>query len=387
LARRFITVLAIWSKGSFDMSALLDIESSAVVPTALSDVARVTLPAYVPKVLSGLVYVPAPRIESVSLRILISDFNVVIDGAVVQLRQDKDAGKIFMKVEIDANVEASITFTGTMTEHGASFEIEEVSFRLAPTKDCARADFVASTINAALNLSQRVHLQMPESGLDLALGFDLPLIEISRLLQSRQTSFRLMTIERATGNRFDLPRDGFSGNEIGVINFVFRSIVERRFVFLLNSVQVYIEASEDGAERLKSFKESDALTFGPDPVTKSLLGVEIRLGRQTAKISEPFIEEFDRVQQEVLRRDGHLVPVMIRSLTNQAVYELPEAPSLPPDPWNDRIQRLIDLERDLDSRLFERYNALAAGSLAGLTEEEKELVTQSSEISYPTNES
>ena len=369
------------------MSALLDIESSAVVPTALSDLARVTLPEYVPKVLSGMVYVPAPRMESVSLRILIPDFNAVIDGPVVELRQDKDAGKIFMRVTIDANVEAGITFIGRMTEDGASFEIEEASFRLAPTEDCAQADFVASTINAGLNLSQRVHLQMPESGLDLVLSFDLPLIEISQLLQSRQTSFRLMTIERATGLRFDLPRDGFSGNEIGVINFVYQSIVERRFIVFLNFVQVYIEASEEGAERLKSLKESDALTFGPNAVIKSLLGVEVRLGRQTTKISDPFIEQLDRVQQEVLRLDGHVLPVVIKSLTNQAVYELPEAPRLPPDPWDGRIKRLIDLERDLDSRLFERYNALAAGSLAGLTEEEKELITQHSEISYPINES
>jgi hypothetical protein len=369
------------------MSALLDIEGSGVVQTAVADVARFTLPEYVPKVLSGLVYVPTPRKESVSLRILISDFNVAIDGAVVQLMQDKDAGKIFMRVAIDANVEASITFSGRMSEHGASFEIEEVSFRLAPTEDCARADFVASTINAALNLSKRVHLQMPESGLDLVLGFDLPLIEISRLLQSRQTSFRLMTIEQATGVRFDLPSDGFSGNEIGDINFVFRSIVERRFIFLLNFVQVYIEASEEGAERLKLLKESDALTLGPNPITKSLLGVEIWLGPQTTTINDPFIGEFERVQQEVLRRDGHVVRVVIRSLSNRAVYELPEAPRLPPDPWNGRIQRLIDLEGDLDSRLFGRCNALAAGSLAGLTQEEKELVTQRSDISYPINES
>jgi hypothetical protein len=392
------------------MSALLDIESSAVVPAVLPGIARVAHPEYTPKVLPfrsrtaipqvgevahpeysqkvspGLMRLPAASPGAVSLRVLIPDFNLGIDAAVVQFAQDKDAGQILIRVAIDANVEANIEFAGRLTEHESSFEIAQVSFRLAPTKDCAQADFVASTINAALALSQRVQIQMPEAGLDLALGFDLPLIEISRLLQSRQTTYRLMTIEQATGIRFDLPREGFSGNDIGAINFAFRSIVERRFVFLLNSVQVYVEASKDGAERLESLKESDELTYGPTPMTKNVLGIGVGLGPQTVRISDPFIEGLERVEQEVLRRDRRVVPVVIRSHTNQAIYELPEAPRLATDAWGNHTQHLINLELELDSHLFERYNTLAAGSLAGLTEEEKELVTQRPEISYPIDE-
>jgi hypothetical protein len=368
------------------MSAIADIETEAVGLAILPDVMRIIPPQYAPRVLSDVVYVPSPRIEPVSLRLLISDFNISIDGAVVELSQDKDVGQILVRVGFEENVEAIIILSGSNTRNGGSFEIEEVAFRLAPTEDCAQADFVASTLNAALALSQRVQIQMPEAGLDLALGFDLPLIEISRLLQTRQTSYRLMTIEKGTGIQFDLPREGFSGNDIGSINFAFRSIVERRFVFLLNFVQVYVESSEDGAERLESLKESDELTFGPNPVAKSILGIEIGLGPQTVSISDPFIEALERVQQEVMRRDHHIVPVVIRSQTNQAIYELPEAPRLATDAWGNHTQHLINLERELDSHLFERYNALAAGSLAGLTEEEKELVTQRSEISYPIDE-
>jgi len=71
---------------------------------------------------------------------------------------------------------------------------------------------------------------------------------------------------------------------------------------------------------------------------------------------------------------------LIRSLTNQALFELPEAPRLPLNPWDSRIQSLIDLERELDSRLIERYHALAASTLAGLSEEERARVTRRVEL-------
>jgi hypothetical protein len=369
------------------MSAIPDIETEAAGSAILPNVMRMTPPQYAPRVFADVVYAPSPRIKPVTLRLLIPDFNITIDGAVVQLRQDKDAGQILVRGAFEANVNATIVLSGSKYESEPTFEIEEVAFRLAPTEDRAQADFVASTLNAGLALSKRVQIQMPEAGLDLPLGFDLPLIEISRLLQSRQTSYRLMTIEEATGIRFNLPREGFSGNDIGAINFAFRSIVERRFVFLLNFVQVYVEANEDGAERLESLKRSDELTFGPTPIVKNVLGSKVVLGPQTVRISDPFIEGLEEVEQKVLRRDHRVVPVVIRSQTNQAIYELPEAPRLASDAWDIHIQHLISLERELDSQLFERYNTLAAGSLAGLTEAEKELVTQRPEISYPIDES
>ncbi len=367
------------------MSALLDIESSAVVPAVLPHIARVTLPEYAPKVLSGLMCFPAVRLESASVRVLIPDFNFGIEGTVVQFRQDTDAGQIFIRVAIDANVEANIEFAGRLTEHESSFEIAQVSFRLAPTKDCARDDFVASTLNAALALSQRVHFQMPEGGLDLALGFDLPLIEISRLLQSRQTSHRLMTIERATGIRFDLPQGGFSGTDIAAIIFVYRAIVDRAFTYhLINGLPIVIEADEEGAKRLRSLQQSRVIGFGPEEMSRQLLGVEIPLGRMTVKILDPYIVEIDRVREEVAQGDGHPVTLLFRSATNQALFELPEAPRLPPNPWDARIQALIDLERELDSRLIERYHALAAGSLAGLTDEERKRVTTRPQLNKPS---
>jgi hypothetical protein len=363
------------------MTALLDVSNAVSIPSVLSDVGRGLLPAYSPTVLSGAMAVPPSRLGSVSLTILISDFNLAIDAAVLQLSQDEGVGEISMRMSIPADVEASVSFAGRMTQQGTSFEIKEVSFQLAPIQDGAQADFVASTLNAALTLSDRVHFQMPEMGLDLALGFELPLIEIGRLLQSRQTSYRLMAIERATGIRFDLPQRGFSGTDIAAIIFVFRAIVDRAFSYhLINGIPMAVEANEEGAKRLQSQQESGVITFGPEDMSKSLLDVEIPLGRMTVKIQDPYIEDIDRVREEVAQGDGHPVTVMIRSRTNQALFELPEAPRLPREPWNERIQALINLEKNLDRRLVEQYHALAASTLAGLTEEERTRVTRRVEL-------
>lgn len=363
------------------MSALLDVPNAVGTPAVVSAVVRSSLPAYAPTVLSGGVFSPQSTLQSKSLAILISDFNLAIDSVVVHVSQDQSTNEVSMRLLIPPDVEASMTLEGGVTENGTRVEIKGVSFRLSPVEDGAQADFVASTLNAALALSHRVYFQMPGMELDLALGFRLPLIEISRLLQSRQTSYRLMAIERATGIQFQLPSAAFSGADIAAIIFVFRAIVDRAFSYhLINGIPVLVDANEEGAKRLKSLQESGVITFGPEPMSKDLLGVEVPLGRMTVTIQDLYIDDIDRVSEDVAQGDGHPVTLVIRSRTNQALFELPDAPRLPLDSWNSRIESLIDLERVLDARLIERYHALAASTLEGLSEEEKTRVTRRVEL-------
>jgi hypothetical protein len=59
---------------------------------------------------------------------------------------------------------------------------------------------------------------------------------------------------------------------------------------------------------------------------------------------------------------------------------LQNAPRLREPGWDPSIQALIDLEPQLDARLADRYNALAASTLDDLTEEEKRDVTARPEL-------
>lgn len=354
------------------MSTAIEIQPSAVDPTVLTALGRVFVSELVP---------------DRGLRIGIGDFKIDIDAIILEVdrEREKAEGEIFIRSAIDEQVEAEIVLSGEDAEDGRGFDISHLTIQLRATEQRARAEFEASTLSAALKLSCELSLQVFDTGFDVTLtAFDSKLLEVGRLLQKRQTSYRLMTIERATGTDFGVLPSILSGEEVHTINFVYRSIVDRVFIDGVRDVKAVVPATEEGMRLFQRLRESPSLEFPPEVVTKTLLGRSIFLGTQTAMITDPYIEEIDRVQEELACGDGHEVTILIRSHTNRAQYSLPEAPRLPLNPWDPRIESLIDLERELDSRLVERYHALAAGSLAGLTDEEKKRVTTRPQLNKPS---
>jgi len=139
-------------------------------------------------------------------------------------------------------------------------------------------------------------------------------------------------------------------------------------------------ATVDAAERLKHANQSKDLTLGPDPQIKNLFGQVVALGLGQVTVVDKIIDDFEGVLTELSRNDGHQVNVKVRSLTGQCRYEFSEAPRLPYRPWDERIQMLVDLDAPLDAALAGRYNALAALTLDGLSEEEKAALTARPEL-------
>ena len=347
------------------MSTAIEIQRAVVLPTVLAGSGPVPVPDLVP---------------DLTLRIIVGDFELGIDAPILEVDRtlEKVVGDILLRVAIAEDIVGNILLSAKDRE-GIS-----LSFQLWPAEQSADVAFVASTLNAALKLSREVALEIHEIGLHLTLtAFDPPLLEVGRLLRERQTTHRLMVIERACGIDFGPVPSTLSGDEVGTIGFIYHAIVDRTFTDGLSEVEVLIASNEEGLETLNRLKGSSSLVFPKENISKSLFGRSILLGAQTVKITDPYIEYVDQIQEEIARGDGHQVRIVIRSDTNRAQYSLPEAPRLPPTPWEPSVQKLIDLETQLDAALLDRYNALAAGSLAGLSEEEKELVTQPSEISYP----
>jgi hypothetical protein len=230
-----------------------------------------------------------------------------------------------------------------------------------------------------LSLAEDVYLRIPELQLDLALKFDEPLLDISQMLRRRQIAYRIMVIEKATGYEFQLPLD-ISGEQVETIALIYHAIVERSFDWPIDSITVFFPASEEWLNRLTFVNQFDAFTLGPDPIARNLFGKQISLGEGNVTVLDKSIENFDKVQQKLTCNDGHTVPVVIRSLSGHGRYVLPEAPRLPVAPWDSMIKELINLEAQLDARLVERYHALAASTLEGLTEEEKTAITARPEL-------
>ena len=115
--------------------------------------------------------------------------------------------------------------------------------------------------------------------------------------------------------------------------------------------------------------------MGPTLIVKNLLGRVIEIHDQELFIDDAVIDNLAAVRSELASNDGHLVEVTIRSLSGTGRVVAKEAPRLPEDAWDSSIQVLIDVGPLLGACLAERLNALAASTLADLTEEEKRDVT------------
>ena len=355
------------------MSTQIEFQRSSILPTVLVGSA----PLLVIDLIPGL-----------ALRLILAEFELGVDACIREVHPKLNAtgGDISLRVEIAENVDANIVLSGKCRED-RGFDISHLSIQFWPAEQHADVAFVASTLSAAIKLSREVQLQVPHVGLALTLtAFDSPLLEAGRLLRERQTAYRLMVIERATGIDFGPLPSTISGEDVGTIGFIYHAIVDRTFIDGLENVEVPTAANEEGSRQLNQLKTSVPLTFPNENLTisKSLLGRSVKLGPRTVTVYDPYIENLDRIQQEMVRCDGHPVKIVIRSRTNRARYSLPEAPSLPAKHWEPAIQKLIELEGELDSRLIERYHALAASTLAGLSEEERTRVTRRVELDDET---
>jgi hypothetical protein len=93
-------------------------------------------------------------------------------------------------------------------------------------------------------------------------------------------------------------------------------------------------------------------------------------------IGDAEILGLEAARSQLARLDGKHVKFVFRPISGIGRYSLPLAPQLPDSPWDDTIQACIALEDRLNQRLAAQYTELAASTLADLTPDEIELVTQ-----------
>ena len=331
-------------------------------------------------VLAGAFPLPLPEFQpEASLIIAAQDFHCGFIATLIDITSVIDS-TVIAKAILNQHINITLTLKGKLVEDRAIFQVKQTYIQPELAKEHARADFVASTFAAWLSLAKEVNLAIPEIGLDLKhLNFDTSLIEISRLLQTRQTAYRLMVIERVTGIQFALPKY-FSVDEMSNILFTYYAIVDRSFNWQFESQSFQVRADQDGLNKIIAISESMSMTFPLLQEKTNILGKSILLGDVKVSIEDILIENFDEVKKELESLDNHEVEVVIRSVNGQARVETPDAPRLPDNAWDSNIQGLVDLESQLDARLVERYHALAAATLEGLTEEEKAAVITRPEL-------
>jgi hypothetical protein len=282
-----------------------------------------------------------------------------------------EEGRLVLKARIDNSAKFVITLLGESAAEG--FQTNSISVRFENPERTAESNFRGATLRAALSLAAQTRLALPGLSLDLWFRLNEPLREISEMLKLRQTMYRIMVIERATRRHFE-PPPFISGEDMEAISLLYHAITERAFGWPLEAVQtVFYPASKDVADSLEEWNQSSS--FVHPCFQRSLFGIEFSLGDGTITIIDNHIEDFEQVEKELSSDDGHPVAVRIRSRIGLAHYNFPDAPRLPDKAWDADLQMLINMEGQLDAALVQRYHALAAATLEGLTDEQKAAIT------------
>ena len=334
-------------------------------------------PSMIAAAASAALPIPFPDFyPEARFRLNVPDFGLDLAAPITDFHWDKASGRVTLQTSINGNAIIAMTLLGTLTD---AFHIDEVSFDIRTLDTKPRAEFISSTLFAVLGLASETHLQIPAIGLDLRLNFDLSLKRISQRLQMRETAYRLMVIESATGLELSIPGN-YSGKDIETIAYLYRAIALGSFVWPIGTVSVHVPAT---LEILGQFPKDNMPTrqqLGPTQVIKNLFGHTIEVGEEELFLDDAVFENLEEVRSELARNDRHLVEVMVRPLSGKGVVTLKNSPRLPDAEWHPMIQALIDLEPHLDQRLADCYNALAASTLGDLTEEAKKEVTARSEL-------
>jgi len=286
--------------------------------------------------------------------------------------------KIIARFIVDDNVYLDLKIVGQSIESENKFTGQFSLFYQIEQRR-PRAHFVADTLMAVIGLAGRFDLEISKPKVSTNLNFELQLLEISKMLCRRQMSYRLMVIEKATGKQFLLP-SAISKSEIEGIAFVYHAIADRSFVWHSGKMEFAVPATQEKLALLLQSEQPFNISLEPHSFSETVLGESISLGSAKIVIVDAVLRNLNEVRRELEKLDGRLVNVTIESLSGQVRYEFQEAPCLSDKSWEEKIQRLIDLEDQLDTALIARYHALAASTLEGLTEEEKAEITMPSNI-------
>jgi hypothetical protein len=290
-----------------------------------------------------------------------------------------EANRIVARFIVDDHVYLDLNLVGKSSEQKNQFKSGQFSLLYRIEEDRPRAQFVANTLMAAVGLSGKFDLRISEPEVSVSLSFELPLLDISKMLLRRQTAYRLMSIEELTGKQFLIP-PAMSEKEIADIAFVYHAIVDHSFTWLGGNFDTSISATPANASGFAQLVQSFIWSLPVPSVSETLLGQPIHLGPATVTMEDAVVKNLDEVRLKLEPRDGRQVTFEIRSLTGQDTYEFTELAYPSGVIWDPKIQALVDLERSLDAALTARFHALAASTLEGLTDGEKAEITTPSKL-------
>jgi hypothetical protein len=317
-----------------------------------------------------------------TLGIEVPGFNFSFGAALSDMHLNDDYSVVTVEALLDPGLTMLVTLKNQVVDTEGNLRITDVSINFNVTEHRPRTHFLASSLYAMLPLAGPVRIIIPAMRVDVTAKFSTPLREVSNLLQSRQTYYGLMVIERATGLKLNIP-EYIPANEMNALAFTYHAIVDRTFDWPAKFMEALpLPANEENLARLSSLPSTEPggavyrLQFGPEPSSKTIFGQTVDLGLETIFIGDAVFQNLDDARRQMAQLDGQVVRVAVRSLSGIGRYHFSYAPRLPDSPWDEKIEACIKLEDRLNECLADRYNKLAASTLTGLTTEEIKAITE-----------
>lgn len=305
------------------------------------------------------------------------EFNTHFKFDIINIEGSLESNEIVLYLNLENKLGVKAILEGYWKQDiEPTFQLKSFGMKLDEKQETPISMFLRSTLWAMLGLSSKFKVYIPQLNYNLTTSFELSIDEVSKRLQERQIAYRLLVIESATGVKLPFPQGYLQGNDIESIAFCYHAIVDREFDWFSNPTVIPWEANQESFSSLPEKKESNSVNFRPAFVTKHIFGVEVNLGFIGGRIDNLVIDNYEEVKEKLSRFDNAIVNVNQRSVNGVIKIFAIDVPQLPPNSWSKELQKLIDLENKLDKKVLDKYFKLASSTLEGLTEKQKETITE-----------
>lgn len=315
--------------------------------------------------------------ETDFFRLEFTDFDSHIKLDIIDIEGGLESNEIVLYLNLDDKLNVKAILEGVWKQDTEpTFHLKSFGMTLEEKQETPISMFLSSTLWAMLGLSSKFRVLIPELNYDLTTSFELPVDEVSKLLKERQIAYRLLIIESATGIKLPFPQGYIQGEDIESIAFCYHAIVDREFDWFSNPTVIPWEANQESLSWLPKTTKPTPATYRPEHIVKSIFDVEIPLGMMTGLIDKMVVDNYEEAKEKLSKLDGSIVEVKQHSVDGVIKMIALNIPKLPPHSWSKELQKLIDLEDELDKKVLDKYFNLASSTLEGLTEEQKEIVTE-----------
>jgi len=303
-----------------------------------------------------------------------SEFDFRFKLEIIEIDNDSSSNEVILHLKFNRNVIKAV-LSGYWKEN-EGFYLQGLGLVIDHQGETPTSGFLLKTLWAMFGLSSQFIIKIPDFKYEFTTSFDVSLDGISDGLRNRQIAYRLMVIEKALAIKLPYPNGFIDGEDVQSIAFCYHAIIERNFEWFLNPGFIPWTASKEYFSLLGDENEPFQLNYPPEFIPKNLFGFELPLGYLSGQIDNAVLDNYEEAKEKLSKLDGSEVLVYLRSLNGMIRYNSVNVPTLPKNAFSKDIQKLIDLDSKFDSIILDRYFALAASTLDGLSEEQKAAITE-----------